>query len=188
MSSIYDYYITPEEYDIAEKNGICRSTLEYRIRDAKWPKELAITKRPQKIAEWHKVKEIALKNGICRNTFEDRRKRGWNLIDAMTKPPMSRSEALKRANHFNKNNRVLTDEQIQQARNNGLKRSTVYYRFKKLKWDIKESITSPILSASERGRRGKEASYWSRMVIPSKEDRKAKIKTSYCTNLMINIP
>ena len=36
MKSPYDFYITPEEYDIAEKNGICRDTLEYRIRKAKF--------------------------------------------------------------------------------------------------------------------------------------------------------
>lgn len=182
MMNPYDYYITPEEYDIAEKNGICRRTLEYRIRDAMWKREVAITKKPQKTAEWHKVKEIALQNNISRNTFEDRRKRGWNLIDAMTKPPMSREESLKRANQFNKNNRVLTDEQIHQARMNGLKRSTAYYRFKKLKWDIEKATTFPILSASERGRRGKEASPWSKMVIPSREERMQHRKLTYIAN------
>ncbi|PEA85870.1 hypothetical protein [Bacillus thuringiensis] len=163
MKSPYDYYITQDEYKRAERNGICRSTLEYRIRDAMWKREIAITKPPQKTAEWHKVKEIALQNNISRNTFEDRRKRGWSLVDSMTKPPMSREEALKRANQCNNNNRVLTDEQIQQARMNGLKRSTVYYRFKKLKWDMEDAIVAPILSAEERGRRGKEASYWNRL-------------------------
>lgn len=182
MRNPYNYYITPEEYDIAERNGICRRTLEYRIRDAMWKREVAITKKPQKIAEWHKIKEIALQNNISRNTFEDRRKRGWNLVDAMIKPPMSREESLKRANQFNKNNRVLTDEQIQQARMNGLKRSTAYYRFKKLKWDIEKAITYPISSASERGRKGKEASPWSKMVIPSREERMKHRKLTYIAN------
>ncbi|PFJ19613.1 hypothetical protein COD67_00990 [Bacillus cereus] len=182
MRNPYDYYITPEEYDIAERNGICRRTLEYRIRDAMWKREVAITKKPQKIAEWYKIKEIALQNNISRNTFEDRRKRGWNLVDAMTKPPMSREESLKRANQFNKNNCVLTDEQIQQARMNGLKRSTAYYRFKKLKWDIEKAITYPIISTSERGRKGKEASPWSKMVIPSREEILKRRKLTYIAN------
>ena len=50
------FYITPEEYDIAEKNGICRDTLEYRIRKAKfYGREVALTKPPRKASgEWKK--------------------------------------------------------------------------------------------------------------------------------------
>ena len=57
MNSPYDFYITPEEYDIAESNGICRDTLEYRIRKARflWEREVALTKPPRKASEeWKK--------------------------------------------------------------------------------------------------------------------------------------
>lgn len=40
-----NYYITPEEYDLAEKNGICKATLESRIKQLGWSKKKAITKR-----------------------------------------------------------------------------------------------------------------------------------------------
>lgn len=33
---IYDFYITPEEYEIAEENRITKSTLERRIRLYGW--------------------------------------------------------------------------------------------------------------------------------------------------------
>lgn len=170
MKSPYDYYITPDEYERAERNGVSRKLLNVRVRRYAWDKDIAMTKPPQKTAEWSTVKEIALKNNICRSTFKSRRKRGWSLVDSMTKPPMSQEEALKRANQ---RNRVLTDEQIQQARMNGLKRSTVYDRIKKLKWDIEEAISTPILSAEERGWRGKEASYWNRLRY---------VKTEYLVN------
>ncbi len=39
----YDFYITPEEYEVAEKNGIDKRTLEQRIREYGWDKERAIT-------------------------------------------------------------------------------------------------------------------------------------------------
>lgn len=162
MNSIYDYYITPEEYMIAEQNGICRSTLEYRVRDGLWEKENALTKSPKKVTEWSRIQHLALQNNICRNTFEDRRKRGWSLIDSISKPPMSRKESLKHANQANKNNCILSNEEIQFAKKNGLKRSTLYNRVKNLKWDMEVATTSPIIPASERGRMGKEASYWSK--------------------------
>ena len=43
MRNPYDYYITPEEYEIAERNGVCASTLNRRIRDLGWEKDIAIT-------------------------------------------------------------------------------------------------------------------------------------------------
>ncbi|WP_341272481.1 hypothetical protein [Bacillus thuringiensis] len=39
MRNPYDYYITPEEYEIAEKNGVCASTLRSRIYDLCWSKD-----------------------------------------------------------------------------------------------------------------------------------------------------
>lgn len=37
-------YITPEEYKIAERNGISNKTLEDRIRRQNWDRERALTK------------------------------------------------------------------------------------------------------------------------------------------------
>ncbi|MDH8003023.1 hypothetical protein [Bacillus cereus] len=160
MKSAYDFYVTPEEYEIAAKHGISRKLLDHRIRNLGWDKGFAITESPRKVSEWSKVKEIALKNNIGRTTFNGRRKRGWSLIDSITKPPLSREEALKRANECN---RVLTDEQMQKAKGNGLKINTVYDRIKKLKWDIEEALTTPVLSTEERVQRIKEKFYWNHL-------------------------
>ena len=43
---MYDYYITPEEYETAERNGISRVLLDKRVRDLLWDKETAINKPP----------------------------------------------------------------------------------------------------------------------------------------------
>ena len=39
MINPYDYYITDEEYAIAEKNGISKDTLNFRIRRMGWDNE-----------------------------------------------------------------------------------------------------------------------------------------------------
>ncbi|HFJ9381210.1 TPA: hypothetical protein ACGW65_005737 [Bacillus paranthracis] len=157
MKLPYDYYVNPEEYEIASRYGVSRKLLDHRIRNLGWDKDFAMTESPRKASEWSKVKKIALKNNIRRTTFKSRRRRGWSLIDSITTPPLSREEALKRANECN---RVLTDEQIQRAKENGLKINTVYERIKKLKWDIEEALTIPVLPKEERMRRVKEKSYW----------------------------
>lgn len=179
MKNPYEYYITSEEYQRAEKNGICKSTLEYRIRAALWERERALTESPTKISEWKMIKEIALKNNIRRSTFESRRATGWTLIDAITKPVMSRKECIERANQFNQNNSILTNEQIQCAKEKGIKPDTIRNRLRKWKWDIEIAITNPALSASESGRRGKEASPWSKKVIPSREQIMNRRKLIY---------
>jgi hypothetical protein len=43
LFSPYDYYITPEEYEEAERNGISRKHVNYRIRQFGWGKQKAIT-------------------------------------------------------------------------------------------------------------------------------------------------
>ncbi|ASB66395.1 hypothetical protein S101413_02950 [Bacillus velezensis] len=43
-----DWYITPEEYERAAKNGISRSLLGKRIRGAGWDKERALATPPKK--------------------------------------------------------------------------------------------------------------------------------------------
>ena len=66
---------------------------------------------------WNKVKEIALQNGIPRHAYCDRIKRGWSLIDAISQPPLSRSECIKRASEVNScfKNKILSDEQAEIA-------------------------------------------------------------------------
>lgn len=83
----YDWYITPEEYRIAENNGIKRDTLEHRIRYHGWDKEKAITQPIQsqrKLTPWIK---LAKENGISKGTFRARVcTYKWTLEKAATTP------------------------------------------------------------------------------------------------------
>ncbi|WP_283746295.1 MULTISPECIES: hypothetical protein [Bacillus cereus group] len=173
MINPYDYYITPEEYEIAERNGINRKVLNERVRNLKWDKTIAMTKpvRKSKSTGWRQVKEIALKNGICRQTYYARRKKGWKLIDAISKPPISKYQALElaeKANYWGAN-KILSEEQLKVALSNGVSYRLARERIKRLKWPIEIAITTPVLTPTECAKRGKAASYWGKNRVKSRE-------------------
>jgi len=167
MKSPYDYYITPDEYERAERNGICCRVLNERIRNFGWDKDTAMIKpvRRSNATSWCKVKEIALKNGINYQTYYARMKKGWKLIDAISKPPINKYQALELAEKANywSGNKVLSDEQAEIASLNGVSYRVACERIRRLKWSVEEAITTPVLTRSECAKRGKEASYWNRL-------------------------
>ena len=94
--SVYDYYITDEEYGIALKNGISYDHVNTRIRGLGWSKEKAITKpvkryksRKKKYGEWVKLAES---NGIAYATFVSRMVNGMDVETAATKPTRCNKE------------------------------------------------------------------------------------------------
>ena len=96
MINPYDYYITDEEYAIAERNGISKDTLNFRIRRMGWNKERALNTPARKYTDRTKQIEIAESNGISRRTFYDRLADGWKVEDAYTIPIMERCQILER--------------------------------------------------------------------------------------------
>lgn len=103
MLNPYDYYITPEEYEIAKANGICSATLEDRIRRLVWDKEQAISMAPRKQRRIDKrFIKIAKENGISERAFYHRLKSGWSIEDAATIPLMTRSQIGKMTKEKNK--------------------------------------------------------------------------------------
>lgn len=97
-----DYYITPEEYEVAEKNGISRQTLEHRVRGALWEKDVAITKKP-KYNNRKKWAVIAVENGISYQTFLSRvNDYGMSEEEAATRPLQNRRSAMRKINDMRK--------------------------------------------------------------------------------------
>lgn len=96
MINPYDYYITDEEYAIAEGNGISKDTVNFRIRRMGWEKEKALTKPPRKYSDRRNHIEIAKSNGIGRSTFYNRLSDGWKVEDACTIPVMNSKQILER--------------------------------------------------------------------------------------------
>ena len=55
MRNVYEYYITPEEYEEAERNGVDAFNLERRIRLLGWNKQRAINTPLRKITNRKKM-------------------------------------------------------------------------------------------------------------------------------------
>jgi hypothetical protein len=82
-------YLTPEDYEIAIKNGISKRTAYKRFYELFWTKERAITEpvRKSKVSldpHWY---AIALSNGISDSCFRYRMKKKWPLELAATTQP-----------------------------------------------------------------------------------------------------
>ena len=149
--SVYDFYITPEEYEAAKRNGVEWYTLESRIRDLGWNKRDAITKPPESKMPFNK-KYVALaeENGISYTTFRFRvRRYGMTEYEAATKPLQNRSEE---GHKLKKINQKYPDEILNLMKENGIPYSTFIMRIKRSKWTPYKAATHPVMSRSEVGK------------------------------------
>src|SRR5690625_4758353 len=137
--NVYDYYITPEEYSIANKNGISPTTLELRVRSLAWSKQRAMTEPPQQKNKLNpEFVRLAESNGICYSTFRYRVNRlGWTQERAATQPLQDRKKQAKRASE---NSRKYPVKYIKLARKNGINYDTFRHRIK-AGWNIKEAAS-----------------------------------------------
>ena len=144
-----DWYITPEEYERAAKNGISRGCLSKRIRSSGWDKERALTTPPQKRrprsirSKWV---DVAEKNGIPKATFYWRvNTAGWDEERAATTPPTKTSECMRRARQKSPRckNRRYSPELVALAESNGIKYGTYTFRVKECGMDPYEAAVTP---------------------------------------------
>lgn len=154
-----DYYIAPEEYETAEKNGIGRSTLEYRIRQAFWDRSEAITKPPQQRRKANeKWIKIANGNGISYKTYMSRISiYGWSEERAATQPLQNRKAIGKKMGEAN---RVYSKEILKLAEENEIKHTTFRARARK-GWSLQYAATKPIITHNEIGENAK--AHWDRI-------------------------
>ncbi|AFU16932.1 gp38 (plasmid) [Bacillus thuringiensis MC28] len=164
MKSPYDYYITPDEYKRAEKNGISRCTLNGRVRVSMWDKEKAITEPlTHKDSQWSRWKEVAKKHGVGYQTYYHRVKRGLEPFEAATRPVMEKEQIFQKGRTAQAHKRVFTDEELRIATSNGIQYQTALYRYRKGGWNKEDAITKPPLSLKECMRRAREKSSWERI-------------------------
>ena len=81
------FYTTPEDFKIAEENGISKDTLLSRVRKLGWDVDKAIT-TPVRAKRKFTKEEIKTmeENGVNQNIAANRMYWGWNLEEAITKP------------------------------------------------------------------------------------------------------
>jgi hypothetical protein len=152
---IYNFYITPEEYEIAAKNGISKKVLDYRVREALWDKEKAINTTTRTKKSYPKeIIEIAKKNGVCIGTFKSRvNLMGWDMVRAATTPVMDTRENIHKAY---KKVRKYPKEFIELARSNEIPDKCFYQRIERDRWSIEKAATTPVMTASLIGKMNKE--------------------------------
>jgi len=83
------YYITPDEYERAERNGICYDLLNSRVRALGWNIERAINtpvKRKSTYKNHGSYTQTALENNISLSTYYERVRGGMSKEEASTKP------------------------------------------------------------------------------------------------------
>lgn len=138
MRNIYDFYITPEEYDIAERNGISNKLLYYRIRRDGWSKERAMSQPVRKRSDYSKWYLIAEKNGISRRTFLMRMYNcGWDCERAATEPIKSIKE---KVILMAESRRKYSDKIYETLKLNGISRTMFYGRIHR-GWTIERAMT-----------------------------------------------
>lgn len=131
------YYITPQEYEQAAKNGISYNCFTKRIQYYGWKREIALTKPPQTKAyyEWSKV---ALTNGIKYSTFYKRvTAYGWDQERAATEPLQDKTEFLRTERE---KRRKIPIEINELREKNGIPYSTFMKRIS-IGWDAYTSAT-----------------------------------------------
>jgi hypothetical protein len=150
----YDYYITPEEFEQAERNGISRTTFYNRVRQLGWSKEKAMTTPPQK-RKFHSNKwiKIAEKNGICYSTYKYRvNELGWEPERAATQQLQDRRSQAKRAHE---SARKYPLEIINLLKRNGINYDTFRSRIY-AGWSMEKAATVKTMTPREIGLSTKE--------------------------------
>lgn len=152
------YYITPDDYERAEKNGISRKLLNRRVRGSGWDIEKAITKKPgpggrncPNSGKWEKWKDRAV---VSHAVFLDRLHLKWSEEAAATTQlvePKDKSRL--------RGKRKFTDEQLAIAASNGVSYQLLCQRLrsKKRKWTIEKAMTTPPMTRQQIAQTGVKA-------------------------------
>jgi predicted DNA-binding transcriptional regulator AlpA len=141
---------TKEDYEIAAKHGIRKSTVYQRIYYGMTLEE-AITKPLQNRSfsrKYQKYIELAKQNGISYPTFHARltkkTSRKWTPEEAATIPPLKSG----RPRIIKMNYQFPTDEEIKQAASIDVSEKLLNQRLRK-GWEMERAITSPVGTSYE---------------------------------------
>lgn len=146
----FQYYVTPDQIDRAEQNGINSKVFALRIRSLGWSVEKAtvtpLSKRHADLTGW---REITERNGIKYQTFKKRVNiMGWTHERASTEPLQNKREAMIKVS---KDRRIYPIEEIAIALTNGIVYGT-YCQRRYAGWNAYDAMTIPIMTKSQIAR------------------------------------
>lgn len=159
----HDFYITPEEYDIAKRNGLPKYLVYQRVMVYGWDIERAITQPKKEQKSYGTLVRIAKQNGIKPNTFYSRiHLRGMTPEEAAVAPLQSFEEKQRAASIVAAKRKQKHPEWVYKlAKENGISLKRLNYRIRK-GWDMKEAATVPVIKdmrARRDCRRGRRYGY-----------------------------
>ena len=130
MRDSFGSYISTQELENAQANGICRQTIKSRLY-AGWTAQKAISISPiRQSEEYRRFRGVAMQNGISSDTYKRRVQRGWELERAATTPLVDAKDSLSRGRENRwATQRVIPKELVETAAENGICYGTLYYRF-----------------------------------------------------------
>ena len=153
------YYITPEDYEEAAKNGISKTTLESRVYYLNWNIKKAVSKPVRRLKKHNLTsedKELIVKNNLTVDIFYQRvNKLGWSKEKAINTP---KDEAPLKHHRKEKKSEIFTKEQMEKAKKNGLTYTQIYQRVKLCKWSVEEAVNTPLMTNEESLKRAREKS------------------------------
>src|SRR5699024_10987862 len=132
----YDYYITPEDYERALKNGVSKSTLERRVYHQLWDKKRAINTPIRKFDKDCKYVKQAKENGIKYGTYWERVNRGWSRQKASTQP-VQNLRCEKYHERLRRERRLYPDWVYENMKKHGISQQTFHGRVRS-GWSLDE--------------------------------------------------
>lgn len=150
------YYVTPEEYEIAENNGISRKNVYNRTYMLGWDIERAITEKIHHRKKGYKKLVENSNSNVKYETFITRVNKGLSIEEALNNKVLSKEEVSELM--IQSRCTVFTREEIARAKKNGICYRTLHWRVQKGKWDKEKAITTPLLSSDETMKRAREKS------------------------------
>jgi hypothetical protein len=128
-------YLTPDDIEIALRNGISEERVKARFYRSGWSVKRATTE-PVRVSKngWAKYKDVSV---VSVNTFYQRIQRGMSPEDAALIPTTPRGGRV--GNKFK-----VTQEDVAEAAKNGISENTLRYRVSKYKWSVERARTEPV--------------------------------------------
>ena len=131
------FYITPEDFKIAEENGIPEYVVTTRVRKLGWDIDRTITKpvRSKRKFTEEQIK-IMEENGIDRNTASGRLNKGWDPKEALTRPKKRGKQ------------RIYPDWVYEEADKHGIRYSALGNRIRR-GMSLEEACTKKVITKQE---------------------------------------
>ena len=135
------FYITPKDYEAANKIGLSKNDVYRRVYEENWSIERAISTPKMKMKPMTKYteeeKETIKKNGLTTRIVSQRVCRGWSIEKAINTPPIQPQQKAHGRGRYKYN-----DEIINTVISNGIKLDTFYRRVRN-GWSIDDASTIP---------------------------------------------